>query len=364
MTTTRDIRDLIAEETPSGAERKALEAVADRLGEALSQDVPYRTAYRAELRRKLMAQARRQAPPAWYRRPAVWGSAGAMAAAVGILAVGLTLWNNPTAPQGDQPQVTSPTTPGPIATAPNPHPVSTLPDLPRTTLPDEKLEPGQAGAESLAGITVSAGLAVYKLGGRPTAEQFGRMAAGLKFTAQTTNLSDGGWTVSQGSRSLRMTTDGRVLYLDSTPVPAAGTPTDANGAVVAARQFLLDASLPLEGDPLVQEGRPEGQRMFKVTYTRRFEGRPVVNIPTVVTVSDRGAVVEADAYVNFAEAGRVTGQVITPEEARQKAQDRGGTFGEVDLVYVRTQSGGGDWYMQPYWRVFGSGLIRYVAALK
>lgn len=364
MTTTRDIRDLIAEEASSSAERKAMEAVAERLGEALSQDVPYRPAFKAELRRKLMAQARRQAPTAWYRRPAVWGSASAMAAAVGILAVGLTLWNNPPANRDNQPPVTNPATPGPGGTTPNPRPVSTLPDLPRVALADETLEPGHAGAESLAGVNPSAGLAVYKLGGKPTAEQFGRMAAGLKFTAQTTNLSDGGWTVSQGSRSLRLTTDGRVSYVDGTPAPAAGTPTDANGAVVAARQFLLDASLPLEGEPLVKEGQPQGKRIFQVTYTRRFEGRPVVNIPTVVMVSDRGAVVEADAYVNFAEVSRVTGEVIPPEDARKKAQERGGTFGEVDLVYVRTKSNDGDWYMQPYWRAFGSGAVRYVAALK
>ncbi|HYF77811.1 MAG TPA: hypothetical protein VD973_11795 [Symbiobacteriaceae bacterium] len=363
MTTTRDIRDLIAEEAASSADRRALEAVADRLGDVLSQDVPSRPAFKAELRRKLMAQARRQAPPAWYRRPAVWGSASAMAAAVGILAVGLTLWNKPPAPQGDQPQVINPATPGPVSTTQNPHAVSTLPELPRVALADEKVEPGQARAESLAGVNPAAGLTVYKLGGKPTAEQFGRMAAGLKFTVQTTTLSDGGWTVTQGSRSLRLTADGRVVYLDSAPAPAEGTPADADGAVLAARQFLLDASLPLEGEPRVLE-RPEGKRTFQVTYTRRFEGRPVVNIPTVVTVSDRGAVVAADAYVNFAEASRVTGEVITPEEARQKAQERGGTFGEVDLVYVRTKSSAGDWYMQPYWRAFGTDLVRYVAALK
>lgn len=363
MTTTRDIRDLIAEEASSGAERKVLEAVAERLGEALSQDVPYRPAFKAELRRKLMAQARRQAPIAWYRRPAVWGSASAMAAAVGILAVGLTLWNNPPARPENLPQVTNPATPG-TSVQPNVHPVSTLPELPRTALPDEKLEPGQAGAESLAGVNHAAGLVVYKLGGKPTEEQFGRMAAGLKFTVQVGNLTDGGWSVTQGSRSLRLTNDGRVAYLDQNPATNAGSPTDSAGAVVAARQFLLDASLPLEGEPLVLEGSPDGKRLFKVTYSRRFEGRPVVNIPTVVLVSDRGAVVEADAYVNFAEAGRVTGPVITPDEARRKAQEQGGTFGDVDLVYVRTQSNAGDWYMQPYWRAFSSGLIRYVAALK
>ncbi|MDF2628593.1 MAG: hypothetical protein K0R39_2424 [Symbiobacteriaceae bacterium] len=358
MTTTRDIRDLIAENVPDGAERKALEAVAERVGGALSQDVPYRTAYRAELRRKLMAQARRQAPSAWYRRPAVWGSAGAMAAAVGILAVGLTLWNNPSTKSRNEPPVTSPTTPAP-GVQPKPHAVSTLPELPRIAVADETLQPGQAGAESLAGVNPAAGLLVYKLGGKPTAEQFGRMAAGLKFTAPPTGEPDG-WAVVQGSRSLRLTSDGRVMYLDSTPAPAAGTPTDANGAAQAARQFLLDASLPLQGEPRVKEG----QHLFEVTYTRRFEGHPVVNIPTVVKVSDRGAVVEADAYVNFAEAARVTGEVITPDEARAKAQERGGTFRDVDLVYVRTKSNAGDWYMQPYWRLFGSGIVRYVAALK
>ncbi|HWI53768.1 MAG TPA: hypothetical protein VNT01_16645, partial [Symbiobacteriaceae bacterium] len=120
------------------------------------------------------------------------------------------------------------------------------------------------------------------------------------------------------------------------------------------------------GEPLVMEGNVGGKRLYRVTYTPRVEGRPMVNTQTAVTVSDRGIVVQADAYVRFVEESGTRAAVISPDEARQQAAARGGALAPVglDLVYVRTQSTGGDWYLQPYWRVFGTGVVRYVPALK
>jgi len=369
MTTTREIRDLIAEQAATPAERKALEGVAERLDDALSQDVPYRPAFRAELRRKLMAQARLQAPLAWYRRPVVWGSAMGVAAAAGILAVGLSLWNDtPRNPATEQPPISGPVTPGPGPET-DPHLVSTFPDLPRLQLPDEQLPAGHPGAESLAGLDWSGGLRVYKLSGRPDLPQFTKIATGLKFTAPAETLA-GEWAVTQGARSLRMGFDGHVTYADTTPEPSTALSVDAAGATAAARQFLLDASLPFAGEPLVMEASvgAGARRLYRVTYTPRVDGRPVVNTLAAVTVSDRGIVVQADAYVRFVEESGTRAAAISPDEARvqAQAQSRGSALTPVglDLVYVRTQSTGGDWYLQPYWRVFGTGVVRYVPALK
>ncbi|HWI64951.1 MAG TPA: hypothetical protein VNT75_24240 [Symbiobacteriaceae bacterium] len=362
MTTSRDIRELITEQSDSPVERKALEGVAGRVEDALTQDVPYRPEFKAELRRKLMAQARRQAPPSLIRRPVVWGSVMGMAAAVGILAVGLNLWSE----SPKTPSVTPPTqvvTPGPGHNT-TVKPVSTFPEIPRARLSDEPLPAGQTSADSLAGLDLSQGLEVYELSGLPDQAQFSKIAAGLKFTAAPESGA-GSWTVHDTTRTLQVSADGRVVYLDSSPDPAGARPVDAAGAAAAAEKFLFDASLPIYGQPVVEETLLRGSRLFRVTYTWRVgDRRPVVNLTTVVTVSERGRVAEANGSVQFVHTSKgKTTAIVKPDEALQETARSGDSFRGVDLVFARVKSDSGAYYLAPYWRAFGSGVVRYVPAL-
>lgn len=366
MTKARDIRELIAEQNPSPADQKALEAVADRLDKVLAQEVPYRPEFKAELRKQLIAQARRQTPVAWYRRPAVWGTAAAMAAAVGIIAVGLRLWSGQDGLGGTKqpPVATAPAGEGPGVI---PHLVAASP-LPAIPPWDEVLPAGFAGPAATP-TDVTAGLMTYKISAAPDQALVDRIARGLGFTQKSADGGPAGWTVTQGARTLNLMADGHLLYVDPSPA-TGGTKVDPANAEAAARQFLQRASLAIPSQPTTMEGTEGGRHLFKVTYTPRIGAGqlPVVNARTEVKVSDQGTVVGAEAYLLGGETENKAYTALPAATALQTAQDQGGgSFSGLDLVYVRTPDSGMV-YLQPVWRVFGTNpnglrFVRYLPAL-
>ncbi|HYG59601.1 MAG TPA: hypothetical protein VD902_16175 [Symbiobacteriaceae bacterium] len=364
MTKARDVRELIAEESSGTAERRRLEAVADALEETLAEDVPYRPQFKADLRRRLVAAARRQVTPPWYRRPATWGITTGVAAAALILAVGIRLWSgtpgSPVAPApGDN-------FAGEKAVDPQIKHVSKL-NLPPVILADQLLAPGQPGPEALVGMDVTRGLKVYFSYNLLDEGVFARMAQGLGFTREPRKLTE--ITVEEGPRSLKMSADGRVIYTDfmlPAPLPAV----DANAALAAARRFLDQAGLPVPSlDPTVVEEIINGRRQFVITYTPRMSARPIINGRTVIRVGEEGRVVSAEAFTLSVYQEHGVYQVIAPSQAVDRARKQGGgTFDSVDLVYVRTLDDDRVMYLQPYWRVYGTHtagqrMVRFVPAL-
>jgi hypothetical protein len=377
MTKAHDIDELIAESSSGTAERHALEAAAVTLHESLTRAVPARPEFKARLRQQLVAEARRTLMP-WYRRPAVWGTSVSVAAAAAVLAIGLQVYRG--GPHSDMAGA-GPT--GPLAPLVTDAPPIPIPDqtfksfyvnqvkVPAIVLPDEVIPPGQVAPapDSVAGLDLSQGLKVFVLGSLPDMAQFTRIASGLGFT-QKPQRSGIDFTLTAGRRTINMTADGEVLYIDQSNGQDPGAVTDAAGAQLVARRFLDTAGLPVPDlQPTVSAVTEGGQRIFTVSYTPRVEGRPIVNARTVIIVSDRSRVLEADAYVYAREQDPTWHPVISPEAALAEATKRdGGRFGgDVDLVYVRTVSDQ-TVYLQPSWRVFGTGdqgarLMRYVPAV-
>lgn len=371
MTKAQDIRELIAEQSNGPGERRAMEATAERLAESLSKDVPFRPEFKAELRRQLVAEARRSLTP-WYRRPAVWGSSIGVAAAAAILAVGLQFYR--TAPTPGQPQTAQDTSqkngksqtgqsiPRSDATVVS-IAVSAL-NLPAVPLPDEVLP--QEALPEYPPRDLSGGLKVYRVAARADMAQFHRIAVGLGFAEPQRNDLQ----VRQGDRSLQMTPDGFVTYVDASPDPANAQPTGgAEGARQTARAFLERASLPVpELQPSVTQG--QAPQTFVVTYTPRVEGRPIVNARTVITVTAGSRVARAEAWAQTAyEPEQQAFLAVSMSDALKAAEQKGGgaRFTAADLVYVFTPVEQST-YLQPYWRVFGTAeggkkLARYVPAL-
>ena len=365
MTKAQEIRDLIAEQSSGPGERKSIEAVAGRLEDSLAHEVPYRPEFKAQLRHRLMTEARRSLTP-WYRRPAIWGSSMGVAAAAAILAVGLQLWQTaPPAPQDGAPPPALTETPAPNdvthgGTQVVPRVVSDL-NLPAPALADEMLAAGATGPEPLAGVAWHAGLRVYLVSMQPDAAQFDRIAQGLGFT-QSPQVTTLGYQATEGARTLQLTSLGEVTYIDATP--AGGAPADEAGAQAAARRFLERAVLPIPSQPEVRQGE---QQDLVVTYTPRIDGRPIINERTGIQVTAGNQVARAVAFVQARrEAGKAYA-ALPPDQAVSRAQERGGSFEQADLVYVRTMSGEAV-YLQPYWRVFGTNsagarVARFIPAL-
>lgn len=366
MTKAHEIRELIAEQASGPGERRALESVADRLEVSLTHEVPHRPEFRAELRRQLMAEARRTLNP-WYRRPAFWGTGLGVAAAAAVLAVGMSLM-----------QTADPTKPGPVAGVTDKTPASpgVTPNerlvakktLPVVSLADEEL-PFGAQPESLAGLDWQEGLKAYTLTVRVDENLFNRIAGGMGITVLPAKAG-GDLLATQEARSLRLSEDGRVEFTDGNPAAGAQAPTVySSGAIEVARRFLERSALPVpSSDPVVTEGQADGGFIYTVTFTPRVEGRPVVNGRTLIQVNARGGVVRAEAYAHAPEEAEGPYEVIAPAEAITRAQQiGGGSFTQADLVYVRTRQDFTTW-LQPYWRVFGKnaqgvGIARYVPAL-
>ena len=370
MTKAQDVRETIAENSVSPAERRAMEVLADRLEETLAADVPHRPQFKAELRSRLMAEAHRQMKPAWYRRPAVWGSAMAVAAAVGILAVGLQMWG-PTGPgpkpAGETAQApanpVTPATPGvnPAITAKQ---VNTI-NLPVVAMPPEVLPAGHPGPESIGSLQQATELNVYLASGRPDEAQFARIARGLAFTGKAAT-GPRGFSLTEGTRTLAMTLDGQVTYEDRAADSAAAAMT-AEKAQAAARTFLENAALPIP--TLTPAVLVNDKGVWAVEYTPRVDGRLIVNARTLIQISPGGKVVQAGAFVQ--QTYQPTGPygVNPAEQALQQARSLSDAkYDGIDLVYARTLDGQAV-YLQPYWRVFGvnsqgARVVRYVPALQ
>ncbi|MFZ5828017.1 MAG: hypothetical protein ACOY94_27240 [Bacillota bacterium] len=366
MTRAYDINQLIAEEASGPSERRALEEMAHRLDDTLSADVPYRPEFKAQLRKQLMAQARRQLTP-WYRRPSFLGSSVAVAAAAAVLFVGLNMW------QQDLPEIV----PGAPEVAPNEKIAQPQPEAPKAFLVSEQLrdvpvvhladEP-QTTAVLSASTAAEAGqgmLQLKRLTARPDEEQFRTMANRLAFRGESRRTSDG-WMITDEAKTLTMTEDGKVGYSNSSPaVPPNAQEIDADRARQVAHQFLDRAVLPIPTrQPVVT---PEGEA-FTVIYTEIVEGRPVVNARTIIQVNNQGAVLKAEAYVSSGTSTQGTYQALTEAEGLAEARSGGGTFDRADLVWVRTP-GDSTVYLQPYWRAYGTDsagapVVRYVPALK
>jgi hypothetical protein len=369
MTKAQDVRELIAEQSAGPAARRQLESVAALLETTLSRDVPYRPAFKAELRRQLLSEARRRLMP-WYRRPAVWGSAVAMVATVALVAAGLRFWQSGTGPS---PVQSPPVTQGPVVDPHRPsgggegqpHLVNYL-NLPVEALADEPLAAGQ-GPEPQGRVQPGAALTVYLVTpGRGDLSLFRRVADGLGLQGEPQALN-GGFQLVAGNRRLWMGPDGQVVFTDAGPF-REGTPVDESGVRSVAQHFLEKAALPVPSlDPVVTETRVEDRRIFAVTYTPRAGGRPIVNARTVVEVDDRGHVRQARAWPQTTLEEKGAYAAVAWEEAVRQATARGGSFKDADLVYVRTRSGEAV-FLQPYWRVYGVDgqgrpVVRYVPAL-
>ncbi len=365
-----DIKDMIQEHAASPVERKALEHVAEGLEDSLGRDAPARPVFKAQLRTRLMAEARKQRTP-WYGRPVVVGSSLSLVAAVAVLAIGLQIYR-PGAPGGRSAQPSG----RPDASGVKSFQVRVVPKLtsriplPLVTVPDEAVPPEVTGPEPLAGVDPSLGLKLIQLTGHPDGQLLRDTATrlGLGDQVHTTAV---GLAVTQGSQTLALSSDGHVVYTDSAAASAAGTPTEGvEGARIVARRFLTRAALPIADRlPSVSESGFEGiQHVYNVTFTQRVEGRPVVNARAVIRVTDFSGIVRADAYVQAGKEDAGTFEAVPLADAVNQAQDQGGAaFTSADLVWVRTVSGGAV-YLQPYWRVFGADVqgarrVRYVAAL-
>jgi hypothetical protein len=365
----KDIRELIDSST-SQAERAALAETAQRVEDALHQPVPYRAAFRQQLRKQVVAEARRRMSP-WYRRSAVWGSALAAAAAVVVLGFGIRLSQSGSAP----PEVAAPTPPAenreitrreqPVA----PRLTNDRKDLPVIALADEVIPPDHSGPETIADLDVAKGLLVYRLSGRPDQAQFARIATALGFD-QVGARSSTEFETAQGERKLRLRADGLVQYQDPETLRKEGSAPAALDPAAAARRFLEQALLPVPSlrPNVANTDLSVGKPAYKVTYTPTVQGRPIVNASTVVQISMHGAVSEVEGYVQTGDEQEGSFAVLEPAAAIDLANRGGGArFSQVDLVYVRTpveQTA----YLQPYWRVFGTTehderIMRYVPAL-
>jgi len=184
-----DITELIAEQVSDRAERAALEETARRLARGLERPVPYRPEFREALRRDLLLAARKRQRP-WYRRPAVFGSVIAVAAAVAALAVGLSLWQPPDV-QAPGTGLAAQPDPAPAQVAPPPtgvpqeqngpptsYLVSLPADLPAVTLADESGADVTTALETPVASLPAGGLQLKRLTARQARRSSGRWPAG------------------------------------------------------------------------------------------------------------------------------------------------------------------------------------------
>jgi len=366
MNSTHDVHELIGEQAEGPEERVQLSQIADVLDEALQAEVPYRPEFRAALRDQLMAEARRTLLP-WYRRPMVWGSSVAVAAAAAVVMLGL--WYGRPAPPGVPSQVANRDGVSSFEHSTTPRLTSDV-KIPQVRLPDELVTDQRIQPEPVTGLDPSLGVPVYLVKNAADLDQFQRVASNLGLTG-TPQQVQGGYWIGTAEKGLTMSADGRIVYVDAAAASSSGSVIDADGAREAAHRFLNRAALPVPDLQPVVSTQPgeQGGQVFQVTYTPRLDGRPVVNGRTVVWLTDRSRVFRAEAYAYAREETIGSSSLITAEEAVSLARNQGGgQFGpDADLVYVRAAADGVV-YFQPQWRVFGwdsagNRVVRYIPAM-
>jgi len=378
MTEMDDIKGILNEQATDAVESQALELTVARLEQVLSKDVSYRPAFKAELRNRLLTQARPKQVP-WYGRVSIWGSGLGLVAAVAVLVVGLPLLQGgmvvPFGTMEPPPGITAlpPETPeivdGPqIALVPR---LTNQLNLAVPEIPDEILP---AAGHEINGDSpdVTQGLRVYTLTARPNEEQFTDLAVRIGVSAMIQPIDRGFQAISE-HRTLQMTVDGLVQFEDRSSVAAASEMVvDPAAARLIARRFLDRAALPVPDlQPAVHEERSDsGGFSFTVSYSPRVDRMPIVNGRTMIRVTSQGQVERAEAFVASGHQTTIPYAVIAKEDAIRIATERGGFIKSdqvSDLVLVRTLSDQ-TVHLQPYWRIFGQTgtgvkIARYVPAL-
>lgn len=363
----RELYSLLKKE---GVDPRTYAGVAAGLQAELETPIPMRSAFKAELRTRLMAEAAglgRRPTSRWFQRPALWSAVGG-AAAVFVLAIGLRLYGQGPAPS---PAIPGPSPLVPEVTAPEPiiddYPVpGTAHMVGRTTLPlvqvpDEHEVGTPTGGAALESVKE---LPVFRLTGTVDSSLVKGLAQRLAFQSSAPVDAGEFYRVAEGDREMQVSRAGVFRYEDRTVVTAAAEPVTESEAVQAANEFLRTAALPVvDAAPKVA---PEAEA-YLISYQDRHEGRPIIGGSTRVWVSQGGSVRRVESFTPAGEEQDRTYNAVSYSEAIAEAEAKGGQFDRGDLVWVRTPVGSMV-FLQPYWRLFGqddSGpIVRYVPALE
>lgn len=353
-------KELYALLKEQGADPRTYAGVTARLQVGLEAPVPMRPEFKANLRARLMAEAKAggRRPVRWFQRPAVLSAIGS-AAAIVVLAIGLRVFTDGgkvipplsgvTPPGSSQPNQ------GPSGT---PHLVSKT-DLPEPHLPDEHVA-GQPTSDG--SLEKAEELPTYTLTGKVTVDLTKGIAEALDFHNPAVGLSDR-FEVTEGARTLAVSKTGELVYEDASGGTGQGVKSKSE-AVQVANQFLAQALLPVvDANPAVAEASQD----FLVRYQDRFQGRPIVNGDTQVWVSRSGGVKRVQSVTPSGQEQSSSYSIVAYADAVKTAETSGGRFDRGDLVWVRTPLGE-QVILQPYWRLFGQDstgpIIRYVSALQ
>ncbi|HLO03057.1 MAG TPA: hypothetical protein VK191_08120, partial [Symbiobacteriaceae bacterium] len=129
----RELYSLLKKE---GVDPRTYAGVAAGLQAELETPIPMRSAFKADLRARLMAEATGRRPTRWFQRPALWSTIGGVAA-VFVLVFGLRAFHQTPIPSTINTEVTVPqpgTTEGPAMPA---HLVGET-KLPLVQVPDDR----------------------------------------------------------------------------------------------------------------------------------------------------------------------------------------------------------------------------------
>jgi hypothetical protein len=392
-----DVRSAIWEQARSEQERRELEEIVRAL-DGLGEQIPYRPEFRAQLRQRLLREARRMRP--WYRRKGLWTAATAVAAGIGAVVLFQAFDGGGTQRQPVQvplaaqqaPAAPDPVQPTQVIAVTEFRPsqgqlVAAQYVLGRADLPDEWVGEGRKAGAWTAKISlqIDPSMSLPPVGTTesvyvilqvpPRPESLALRAERMGFRSGVAGSFGDLLTVAEGHRRLELHPDGRLVYeagADGAAVPAS----DEAGATGAARRWLEEAGIAAPaGEPLVS--RENGA--WQVTFVPVFRnGFPAVTEAIRVWVVPTGHVVRATATTGqLEERGELP--VITAEQAIQLLEgrpleglegDAALTLTQMELVYARptTLLPGAPLFLQPYWRATlqaGETTIRrYVPAIK
>lgn len=352
----RELYSLLKKE---GVDPRTFAGVAAGLQAELETPIPMRSAFRADLRARLMAEAAGRRSTRWFQRPALWSAVGG-AAAVFVLVFGLRAFNQIPAPSTAVPEVTVPqpgTTEGPPQT---PHLVGKT-ELPLVQVPDER---ATGTPNTGAALESAKELPAYLLTGTVDSGMVKGFAERLDFRAPTPVSAGDYYRVTEGNREMQVSRSGSFRYEDRAAATPGAQPVTESQAVQAANQFLQTAALPVVD--LAPKVASEAES-YLVSYQDRHEGRPIIGGSTRVWVSRAGSIRRVESFTPAGEQLTATFDAVPYDEAIQVAEAKGGRFNRGDLVWVRTPVGELV-YLQPYWRLFGEDatgpIVRYVPALQ